>query len=35
VFHNLGINPHLELMTPSLRPMQLFREGKVVKKLLA
>jgi hypothetical protein len=35
VFQNLGINPHLELMTPSLRPMQLFREGKVVKKLLA
>lgn len=35
IFHQLGIDPHSELMTPSLRPIQLFREGKVVKKLLA
>ena len=35
VFHQLGIDPQTELMTPSLRPLQLFREGKVVKKLLA
>jgi hypothetical protein len=35
IFHQLGIDPQSELMTPSLRPIQLFREGKVVKKLLA
>ena len=35
LFHCLGINPHQELMTPSGRPVQLFREGKVVEKLLA
>jgi hypothetical protein len=35
IFHNLGIDPHLELMTSTGRPMQLFREGKVVEKLLA
>jgi hypothetical protein len=31
----LGINPHQELITPSARPIQLFREGKVIEKLLA
>jgi hypothetical protein len=35
LFHCLGINPHQELMTPTGRPMQLFREGKIVEKLLA
>src|SRR5262249_13427448 len=34
VFHCLGINPHSELMTGTGRPMQLFREGRVVHKLL-
>jgi hypothetical protein len=35
LFHCLGIDPHQELMTPTGRPIQLFREGKVVEKLLA
>jgi hypothetical protein len=35
LFHCLGIDPHTELMTASGRPIQLFREGKVVRKLLA
>jgi uncharacterized protein (DUF1501 family) len=35
LFHCLGIDPHTELMTSSGRPIQLFREGKVVRKLLA
>ncbi|MGL4551829.1 MAG: DUF1501 domain-containing protein [Gemmataceae bacterium] len=35
IFSQLGIDPHSELMTPSLRPMPLFREGKVIAKLLA
>jgi len=35
IFQCLGIDPHQELMTSSGRPMQLFREGKVVSKLLA
>jgi hypothetical protein len=35
LFHCLGINPHHELMTPSGRPIALFREGKVINKLLA
>jgi uncharacterized protein (DUF1501 family) len=34
LFHCLGLDPHQELMTPTGRPMQLFREGKVVEKLL-
>jgi hypothetical protein len=34
LFHTLGLDPHHELMTPSGRPIQLFREGKVVGKLL-
>ncbi len=34
LFHCLGIDPHLELQTPSGRPIQLFREGRVVEKLL-
>jgi hypothetical protein len=35
IFHALGIGPHLELSTPTGRPVQLFREGRVVEKLLA
>lgn len=34
MFHCLGIDPHKELTTPTGRPMPLFREGKVVEKLL-
>jgi Protein of unknown function (DUF1501) len=30
IFHQLGIDPHQELMTPSGRPVQLFREGHVL-----
>jgi hypothetical protein len=35
LFHCLGIDPHQELTTPTGRPVQLFREGKVIDKLLA
>jgi hypothetical protein len=35
IFNNLGINPHTELQTPTGRPVQLFREGRVVSRLLA
>jgi hypothetical protein len=35
IFHNLGIDPHTELMTATGRPIQLFREGRVIEKLLA
>ncbi len=35
IFHLLGIDPHAELQTPTGRPVQLFREGKVIEKLLA
>ena len=34
LFHCLGLDPHQELMAPSGRPIQLFREGKVVEQLL-
>jgi len=34
IFQNLGLDPHQELMTPTGRPIQLFREGRVVPKLL-
>jgi len=34
IFTQLGINPHQELTTPTGRPVQLFREGKVVEKLV-
>jgi hypothetical protein len=30
----LGIDPHQELVTPTGRPVQLFREGKVIEKLI-
>jgi hypothetical protein len=35
LFHSLGIDPHTELMSSTGRPIQLFREGKVIDKLLA
>lgn len=35
LFQRLGLDPHQELMTPTGRPIQLFREGRVVEKLLA
>jgi hypothetical protein len=35
IFHCLGIDPHTELMSSSNRPIQLFREGRVIEKLLA
>jgi uncharacterized protein (DUF1501 family) len=35
LFHVLGLDPHQELMTATGRPIQLFREGHVVEKLLA
>ncbi len=35
LFHTLGLDPHQELMAPSGRPIQLFREGQVIQKLLA
>ena len=34
LFHCLGINPRTELTTPTNRPIQLFREGRVLEKLL-
>jgi Protein of unknown function (DUF1501) len=34
VFHNLGIDPRTELTTPTNRPIQLFREGHVIEKIL-
>jgi uncharacterized protein (DUF1501 family) len=35
LFHCLGIDPHTELQTSTGRPIQLFREGRVLEKLLA
>jgi hypothetical protein len=35
IFQCLGIDPKLELQTPTGRPVQLFREGRVIDKLLA
>lgn len=35
IFYQLGVDPHMELETPTGRPMQLFREGTVVEKLIA
>lgn len=34
IFSRLGIDPHSELQTPTGRPVQLFREGRVIEKLL-
>ena len=33
MFHSLGIDHATELQTPTGRPVQLFREGKVIEKL--
>jgi len=35
IFANLGIDPATELQTPTGRPMQLFREGRVITKIVA
>ncbi len=35
IFHQLGLDPHTELQTPTGRPVQLFREGRVIEKLLS
>src|SRR5262249_22597575 len=35
LFSCLGIDPHRELTTDAGRPVQLFREGKVLRKVLA
>lgn len=35
IFHCLGFDPHTELTTTTGRPIQLFREGRVIEKLLA
>ncbi len=35
IFHCLGIDPHTELTTSTGRPIQLFREGRIVEKMLA
>jgi uncharacterized protein (DUF1501 family) len=35
IFRNLGIDPAQELQTPTGRPIQLFREGRVIEKILA
>ena len=34
IFQQLGIDPHTELQTPTGRPMQLFREGRVVSRAM-
>jgi hypothetical protein len=34
IFANLGIDPATELQTPTGRPMQLFREGRVIEKIV-
>jgi hypothetical protein len=34
IFGCLGIDSHHELMTTTGRPMNLFREGKVIEKLV-
>lgn len=35
IFQQLGIDPKMELQTPTGRPIQLFREGKVIDKIIA
>ena len=34
IFTQLGIDPHSELNTPTGRPVQLFREGRVIPRLV-
>ncbi len=35
IFRNLGVDPAMELQTPTGRPVQLYREGRVIEKALA
>ena len=35
IFHNLGIEPNTEIQSPTGRPIQLYREGKVIEKAIA
>jgi hypothetical protein len=35
LFHTLGLDPHRELQTPTGRPVQLFREGRVLPRVLS
>jgi len=35
IFQQLGVDPHTEMQTPTGRPVQLFREGRVIEKLIA
>jgi hypothetical protein len=35
MFHCLGLEPNHELHTSTGRPIQIFREGKIIEKLLA
>ncbi len=34
IFHRLGLDPHTELTTSTGRPIQLFREGRIVRDLI-
>jgi hypothetical protein len=34
IFRNLGVDPHRELVTPTGRPVQLFREGRAIAELM-
>jgi hypothetical protein len=34
IFSRLGLDPHAELQTPTGRPVQLFREGRVIPRLV-
>jgi hypothetical protein len=34
IFQQLGIDPHQELQTPTGRPVQLFREGRILSRLV-
>ncbi len=34
IFNQLGVDPHQELQTPTGRPVQLFREGRVIPRLV-
>jgi len=35
IFANLGVDPHQELQTSTGRPIQLFREGRVIDRIMA
>jgi len=34
IFNQLGVDPHQELQTPTGRPVQLFREGRIIPRLV-